>query len=276
MQVFRVLEQAYYLALLLVFVYNLGMKEIWVTGDMHGDISRLSVESFPDGKNMDKSDVIEILGDFGLVWEQEESKYEKWWLDWLNDKPFTTVVTLGNHENYDRIKKLPAVKMFGAPVWKLRDSVFILQSGYVYNINDTKIWNFNGGQSHDIDDGIIDSNDPDWKTKVFMMKASGRERFRIKGINWWKEEIEQDSRIYKRGLKELAKVNNEVDFIWTHCTNTETAKLIGFYETDRLCKYLDEIRNIAIFKAWYFGHYHIDKTVEPGHVCLYTKIERIA
>ena len=53
---------------------------IWVTGDIHGDPSRLSSRSFDEQEffnNPDENFVI-ILGDFGLVWNYEkESKTEK-------------------------------------------------------------------------------------------------------------------------------------------------------------------------------------------------------
>ena len=32
-----------------------------------------------------------------------ESRYEKYWLDWLDKKPFTTLFIDGNHENHDRL-----------------------------------------------------------------------------------------------------------------------------------------------------------------------------
>ncbi len=78
---------------------------IWVTGDIHGDPSRLSSRSFDEQEFFEKQDEIFliILGDFGLVWNREkENSHEKWWLNWLEDKPFTTLFIDGNHENYDR------------------------------------------------------------------------------------------------------------------------------------------------------------------------------
>ena len=45
------------------------MGEIWVTGDTHGDPFRLSSSLFPVGRLMDRNDIIEVLGDFGLVWD---------------------------------------------------------------------------------------------------------------------------------------------------------------------------------------------------------------
>ena len=79
---------------------------VYVTGDIHGNPERLGVHSFYEQKefiknreNKDDNTVI-ILGDFGLVWNRDgESKQEKYWLDWLENKSFTTVFVDGNHSN---------------------------------------------------------------------------------------------------------------------------------------------------------------------------------
>lgn len=70
---------------------------IYITGDIHGDPSKLSSDIFPEQKEMTKDDYVIICGDFGLIWEQKESKTEKYWLDWLEEKPFTTLFVDGNH-----------------------------------------------------------------------------------------------------------------------------------------------------------------------------------
>ena len=80
---------------------------VWITGDIHGNPVRLSTDSFYEQKefsgNKDENIVI-ILGDFGLVWSRDgENKNEKYWLDWLESKPFTTVFVDGNHENHIRL-----------------------------------------------------------------------------------------------------------------------------------------------------------------------------
>ena len=253
------------------------MGQIWVTGDTHGQPRRLGLEYFKEAKNMTKEDVVEILGDFGLVWDYTgKNLSEKFMADWTNSLPFTTVATLGNHENYDRIEKLPVEEHFGAPVYVLRPSVFLLQSGYVYNINGKKIWNFNGARSHDIKDGILDGNAPDLQEQIDNLELSGKHYFRIKGISWWEQEIEQNEEVYQRGIKSLEDNNWCVDFIWTHCAPTGTASLLGFYENDRLTKYLEKIHSKAKFTSWYFGHYHINKTALPHEYCLFDNIERIA
>lgn len=52
-------------------------------------------------------------GDFGGVWNG--SPEENYWLDWLEDKPFTTLFISGNHENYDFPHSLCGS---GSEVWR--------------------------------------------------------------------------------------------------------------------------------------------------------------
>ena len=252
------------------------MGRIWVTGDIHGDPRRILSTWFADfDSTITKEDVVEVLGDFGLVWEQQESLKEKDYLDALDSMPFTTVATLGNHENYDRIATLPVEEHFGAPVWVLRPSVFLLQSGYVYTINNQKIWNFNGARSHDIKDGILDMNDPDYLAKGRALDEQGKYYWRVKGLSWWEQEIEQDYEVYERGRKNLATNDWRVDMIWTHCASNECSARMGFFGRDSLMDYLEEISQETKFKNWYFGHYHVNRTPVPHQHCLYDIVERV-
>ena len=81
---------------------------IYVTGDCHGNFQKFSTEQFPEQQKLTKDDYVIVCGDFGGVWNYEkESNNEKYWLDWLNDKPFTTLFVDGNHENFDRLYNYP-------------------------------------------------------------------------------------------------------------------------------------------------------------------------
>lgn len=51
-------------------------------------------------KKWTRNDYMVICGDFGLLWDKEESKREKWWLDWLAEKSYTTLVVDGNHGRF--------------------------------------------------------------------------------------------------------------------------------------------------------------------------------
>ena len=70
---------------------------IYITGDTHGDFHRFSADNFPEGKTLTKEDYVIICGDFGGIWDVEKSSpQEKYWLDWLDNKPWTTLFCDGN------------------------------------------------------------------------------------------------------------------------------------------------------------------------------------
>jgi hypothetical protein len=86
------------------------------------------------------------------------------------------------------------------------------------------------------------------------------------------------------GLENLAKVNNKVDYIITHTAPDSVimelllhyGPLVDFnHESYDLVKYLDEVKRIATYKRWYFGHMHDDKELSNSFRCLYYDIEQI-
>lgn len=129
---------------------------IYITGDTHADFSRFMEENFPVQSEMTKEDYLIICGDFGGVWSfEEESAREKYYLDWLNSKNFTTLFVDGNHENYTRLYNYPVKEWHGGKVHKIRESVLHLMRGEVFDIAGKKFFVFGGARSHDIQDGIL-------------------------------------------------------------------------------------------------------------------------
>ena len=250
---------------------------IYVTGDIHGEPSRLYVDNFPEQREMTRDDYVIIAGDFGLVWC--DSSCEKWWLDWLDRKPFTTLFIDGNHENFDMLNKFPVVDFCGGKAHKIRENIYHLMRGYVFEIDGKKIFAFGGGQSHDIQDGILDPDDfPDDKSfrREYKRLRNRRAMFRIKGVSWWKEEMPSQEEM-DMGIESLDNASNEVDFVITHCAPQEIASLMGFTERDVLTMYFNGLlRNGLRFNRWLFGHYHLDKQVMGKFICLYWQIVRIA
>jgi len=151
---------------------------IYVTGDTHGDwMNRLKVDSFPEQKEMTKDDYVIICGDFG-IWDN--SKRERYNLDWLEDKSFTTLFVSGNHENYDILNSLAVEEWHGGKVNFIRPSVIHLMRGQVFNIEDKTFFTFGGASSHDISAGILEPDDPDLKEKK---KRLDKEPFALYRIN---------------------------------------------------------------------------------------------
>ena len=81
---------------------------IFVTGDCHANFHKFNIDSFYEQKEMTKDDYVIICGDFGGVWDYKgENTSEKYWLDWLEGKPYTTLFVDGNHENFKRLYSYP-------------------------------------------------------------------------------------------------------------------------------------------------------------------------
>ena len=145
---------------------RVGVIMIYITGDCHGNFERFNVSIFPEQNDMTKDDYVIICGDFGGVWNKdEESKMETMILDWLDCKPFTTLFVSGNHENFDRLMADPVEEWHGGKVQRIRPSVIHLIRGQVYKLEGKKIFTFGGASSHDIDGGILELDDSDFKKK---------------------------------------------------------------------------------------------------------------
>ena len=212
---------------------------IYITGDTHADFSRFELEKFPIQTEMTKDDYVIICDDFGGVWNYiTESIYEKYWLDWLNNKKFTTLFVDGNHENYTRL------------------------------YNDYPVEEWHGGKVHDIQDGILNLDEEE---KIYEYRKRGA-YFRIRDSSWWDLELPTQGEM-QNGIKNLEKTNYKVDYIITHCYPTSIQTLLNpFYKKDILTDYLQEISEKCEFKKWLFGHYHDYKQVNSQFTLLYEDI----
>ena len=167
---------------------------IYITGDCHADFRKFNIESFPEQKDMTKEEYVIICGDFGGVWlRNEESEQEKWWMDWLEAKPYTTLFVDGNHENFDRLYSYPVEDWKGGSVHKIRPSVIHLMRGQVFEIDEKKIFTFGGASSHDIDGGILELEDLDFKQKRRQLDEDWIS-YRINHLSWWKEKFPSDEK----------------------------------------------------------------------------------
>lgn len=210
---------------------------VWLTGDIHGShsINKLSTSNFPISTMMCKDDIVIILGDFGLLWKSQPDKEEKYWTKWLTDKPWTTIVVPGNHENWDRIHSLEKVDKFGGKMGKYNDSIFFMERGEIYDIDGNIIFNMGGAHSIDRDDRIL-------------------------GISWWNEEL-PTVMDFEHGFRKLEEFGNEVDYILGHtCSNYAIDKMFKprWKINDIVSNYFDVVVDKVSFKKFYFGHWHKD------------------
>lgn len=224
---------------------------------------------------MTKDDYVIICGDFGGVWDTEESNNEKYWLNWLDNKPFTTLFIDGNHENFDRLYNYPVSEWHGGKVHYIRPSIIHLMRGQVFTINGKKFFTFGGASSHDITGGILDQDDPDYKKKKQQLDEDWI-CYRINHVTWWAQELPSKEEM-EEGWKNLAENDNTIDFVVTHCCSSSTQALLshGMYKPDILTDYFEEIRQKTMFKKWFFGHYHDNKNINAEEILIYEQIIRI-
>lgn len=226
---------------------------IYLTGDTHGGITaqKLRSKNFKEGTTLSKKDYIIILGDFG-VWKDKKAQE---FLNWLDNKNFTTLFVEGNHEDYNYLNSFPKVKMFGSEVRQINNSVYQLLRGEIYEIENCKFFAFGGASSID-------------------------KLYRKEGFDWFKEEecsYEEEC----KAMLNLEKHNFKVDYILSHTCSTssldEVADFCGFYveSYDNQNRFFEEIKNKIDYKGWFLGHFHKDFAINEKELVLYNKVIKL-
>lgn len=217
------------------------MNRIFVTGDVHQSVMpRLSNTNFPTAKDLDRSDLVFIAGDFGVLWNATETRDESYILDWLSTRNHTTMVIGGNHENWPRLHALPIVEKFGVKLGLIRENVYFVPNGTLINYGGKKIFCFGGAMSTD-------------------------KNQRVEGVSWWPQEIPSYEEM-NFGTLNLESVDYEVDVIITHtmpCENVRMFCMSNGYHQDRIddptAHYLSFIAKHTKFKQWFCGHFHVNQ-----------------
>lgn len=215
---------------------------IYVTGDIHGDITRFKNRKI---RRLKKGDTLVVCGDFGFVYDGSER--EKKALKWLSKRKYNVLFVDGAHDNTQLLENYELCDFAGATARRVNDRVYMLLRGEIYTVEDKKIFAFGSGlsESYNIISDIVSTNAGSLPT----------------------------SKETENGKKNLEKVGNEVDFIVTYDAPISAKTYIG--ETanhNGLNIYLEEIYKIANFKCWYFGRYHKDKAVTRLFKAMYEDV----
>lgn len=225
-------------------------NRLFVSGDCHQDYDwhKLTTQCFPEQKNLDRNDVVILMGDIGLCWDG--SKQDRYIQKWHEDKNYTTFCVRGNHDNADLIKQLPLVDKFDGKAYQVSPHVFYAKTGELYNICGYKCLVINGADSMDR-----------WRRK--------------EGVDWWAEETISHEDIVKAKFK-LAEIDYKYDFLFSHTGGSYNAIAINpSFEPTQSDRELDEIIRISDFRCQYFGHYHVDKITFNKSHCLYNNVYEI-
>lgn len=208
---------------------------IYATGDAHGSLQRFGSKCFPEQKAMSREDCVIICGDFGGICAGTSE--ENYWLNWLEEKPFTTLFVSGNHENFDLLAEYPVEEWHGGQVQHVRPHVLHLMRGQLYDIGGHTFFTMGGASSHDIQDGILDPMELDFARQYWLMRRR-RQVFRVKGVSWWPEELPSDAE-YATAIEALDRAGWKADYVINHCAPTSVMqKLNSEYQADPLTDFL--------------------------------------
>lgn len=205
---------------------------VYVTGDLHGDISRLKD---PVYKKLKAGDVLIVCGDFGFIWNN--SRQERQNLRKLQEKPFTIAFVDGCHENFDLLEeKYKTVRWRGGMAHRIAPNIFHMMRGEIFTIDDMTFFAFGGGHSQDFE---------------FREKQS-----------WWQREQPTHAEI-RRAIRNLNRYGAKVDYIITHEPPASLKDCLGVDVQQRLeiHTFFEDIIKQCSYQKWFFGKCHMDRFI---------------
>ena len=220
---------------------------IYVTGDMHGDLSRITGHAV---SKLKKGDTLLVCGDFGFLWDG--SKKEEKALKRIAKSRFQIAFVDGVHENYDLLDSYPIEDYAGGKAQKIRDNLYHLLRGEIYEIEGKTIFAFGGGE----EEGEIELR-KDFST-------------------CWEQAMPSEEEM-THGIENLKKHDNQVDYIITHYPSSKIGGRIfkrkfGEPKMSAVQIYLNQMEEHVSYKHWFFGSYHIDKYLGSLHTSVFSKL----
>lgn len=216
------------------------MPRIYVTGDTHGRLDLGKLQD-PAVDEMLAGGYLVVAGDFGVIWAgHEDDPAEADLLQWLDERPYTTLFVDGNHENHDRLDGMPVGRWKGGRVHFVSGSVVHLMRGEAYDIDGTTLFAMGGAYSHD-------------------------KEWRVPGVTWWEREVPSLCE-RERAVRTLERCGWAVDIVVSHAAPSQAVKRLAgacFHPcmVDEYADWLDGISTRLDFKRWFFGHHHMDKEI---------------
>lgn len=212
---------------------------IYITGDLHGDITRFKqIEK----AGVRKNDTLIICGDFGFVWDN--SKEEQKNLKWIGKRNYNVVFVDGTNDNHEMLNSFKEVMWKGALAKKVSGNLYMLKRGEIYIIEDKTVFAMGGGTPNE---GMTE------KQAELALPSDG--------------EIE-------RAKETLLANRNKVDIIITHDAPRKLRQFLNIENNDitKLHNQLEEISSEINFKQWYFGRYHLDKIIPPCYNAVFKNV----
>ena len=146
--------------------------------------------------------------------------------------------------------------------------------GQVFDIGGLTWFTMGGAASHDIQDGILDPNAPDFERRYWMLRRMNA-LFRVLGCSWWPEEMPSEAE-YAEAEGNLERAGWSVDCVLTHCAPTSVTKILNpSYQPDKLTDFLETIRRRCRFSRWFCGHHHVNRVIDERFVIQWEQISKV-
>ena len=216
---------------------------VYITGDLHGDISRLKSKEM---RQLRKNDYLIVCGDFGFLWDGSETESRT--LKWIGNRKFHVLFVDGANDNLPLLEKYDRVAWNGGEVHEISGNLKHLCRGSIFTIDGFTIFAFGGGI------GTEDS-------------FSGRDAV------WASLQLPTDAEI-ETARANLAAHNNTVDYVVTHQCSLKLKAMLLMKDTQasNMEWFFDEVRSGCTYKGWFFGHYHLDKYIPQSEVAVFQQL----
>jgi predicted phosphodiesterase len=222
---------------------------IYVTGDTHGSLARLSTDSMPFASRWTRKDTLIVCGDFGFLFSggtREETALRE-----LSFRPYTILFVDGNHENFGLLDTYKPIPWKGGMARRLRRNIYHLMRGQVFELEGHTVFTMGGGFSID------------------------RSR-RYKGVDWWPAEMPGPEE-YAEARKNLEHCDHNVDYIITHTAPERVMlQIFGEHEGEKeLNDFLEWVLTNVSYKRWYFGHLHMDAPLDNNLYAMFLSVREL-
>jgi len=217
-------------------------KNIYLTGDTHGDFQELVEQSRKIG--FSEEDLLIILGDVGVNFTNKvRDIYAKSGLSLI---PSAILCIHGNHERRPTSKDIvwhyDEMEWMGGTVWVEQDfpTILFAKDGCRYRINDREFFVIGGAYSMD---------------KPLRLRLD---------YPWFPDEQPSDE-IKERCLHSIEEHGFREDIILSHTCPYDDRPLDRMAGTDpsrvdfSTELFLQEIKDKITYRKWYCGHWHIDR-----------------
>lgn len=215
---------------------------IYITGDKHTDFRNVSFLCHINETTLD--DILIVLGDAGINYFANEK--DNLLKDSLKNYPITFFCIHGNHEERPENIKTYKTKQFHQGIVYYEEkypNLLFAKDGEIYDFNHQKVLVIGGAYSVD---------------KYYR---------RMHGYPWY--ESEQPDETTKENILKLVDKVQEVDIVLTHTCPYKYLPTEMFIQgmdqslvDNSTEEFLDIIEEKLIYKTWYCGHFHTDKTID--------------